>query len=314
MKIIFFGSSHFGLPAFEGLLNAGHTISCVVTQPDKHSGRGLPVSHTVIKNYAVENGLKVYQPERVNAPETIKFLKALDPDLFVVIAYGQILSSQVLAIPKIFALNLHASLLPKYRGAAPINWAIINAEEFSGVTAMKMVREMDAGPLVLQKKIDISEEDNFLTLEDKLAKTGAKVLLEAVKAIEENNYKLTPQDTDKISFAPKLKKENGLIDWGKSAKDIRNLIRGCIFWPGAFTHYHGKFFKIYHARIIPLSAALSGSVPGEIVAVGRGGITVACGRDNLVIEELQIESKRRMKVLEFIAGHKIRIGEILGKL
>lgn len=313
MNIVFFGSDNFGVPSLKALLSNNHNISCVVTQPDRKKGRGLFLSSTVIKKVALELGIKIYQPYRVNTPETIKFLKDLSPDLFVVIAYGQILSQEILDIPKVLSINIHASLLPKYRGAAPVNWAIIRGEEITGVTVMKMAREMDAGPIILQKALDIADEDTAVTLEDSLSHLGVELLLDALKSIESRNYNLMPQDEGKASFAPKLKKENGRINWNLSARDIYNLIRGCLNWPGAFTYYQRKLLKIYKAKVSSGVLEFSSYRPGEIISVSKEGISVVTGKDNLTIEELQIEGKRRMSVEEFIAGHKICIGETLGK-
>jgi len=313
MNIVFFGSSNFAVPSLKALKTSGHTISCVVTQPDKKKGRGLSLGATAINELAGEFNLKTYQPENINIPEAIKLLKGLNPDLFVVIAYGQILSSAILSIPKAFSINLHASLLPKYRGAAPINWGIIKGEKITGITVMKMAEEMDAGPIIQQKEIEINNEDTSITLEDKLSHFAAQLLLDTLSSIENNNYNLIPQDENNVSFAPKLKKEDGQIDWNKTACDIYNLIRGCISWPGAFTYYNGKLLKIYKAKIFPNAQPSASFSPGEISGVSKKGITVVTGKDNLIIEELQIEGKRRMKVEEFIAGRKISIGEGLGK-
>lgn len=313
MNIIFFGSSQFAVPALEALIESKHKVFCVVTQPDRKKGRGLHLSSTVVKNIALEEGLEIYQPERINTPEAVSFLKSLKPDLFIVIAYGQILSQEVLEIPKKFAMNIHAALLPQYRGAAPINWAIIKGEKTTGVTAMKMSKEMDAGDIIFQKKLDISSVDTAITLEEKLSRLAAELLLETLNSIEKDNLKMIPQDNSKVSFAPKLKKEDGLIDWRKTAQEIYNLIRGCLEWPGAFTYFHSRLLKIYKARVLPSSSLPVFASPGAVKQISREGIVVATGKDNLIIEELQPEGKRKMKVEEFIAGHKICVGEIFGK-
>lgn len=313
MNIIFFGSSNFAVPSLKALLDTKHTISCVVTQPDRQKGRGLHWEPTLVKNAALESGLKIYQPEAVNTNETIKFLKDLNPDLFIVISYGQILSGQILNIPKIFAINTHASVLPKYRGAAPINWAVICGEKTTGITIIKMIERMDAGPIIMQKIIQIQEDDTIVTLEDKLSKVASDLLIAGLNSIENNSYNLVPQDESKASFAPKLKKEDGLINWQSQAGDIYNLIRGVLSWPGAFTYYQGKLLKIYKAKVSRLACLPVCPSPGEIVQVSKEGIVVATGLDNLIIEELQLEGKRRMKVEEFMAGHKISMGDILGE-
>ena len=313
MNIIFFGSSEFAVPSLKALISNSYKVSCVVTQPDKQKGRGLLLAPTVIKTVAEESSLTIYQPQRINAPEAIKFLRDLNPDLFVVVSYGQILSREILEIPKIFPINVHGSLLPKYRGAAPINWAIINGEKTTGISIIKITEKLDAGPIILQKKVDISDDGTSVTLENTLSLSGAELLIDSLKRIANNDYTLTDQEEDKVIFAPKLKKQDGLIDWQKCAKDIYNLIRGCVNWPGAFTYYHARLLKIYRAEVIPLSGCPVAHKAGEIIKVSKDGIIVATGEDNLIIEELQIEGARRMGVEEFIAGHKIQLGEILAK-
>lgn len=312
MNIVFFGSSNFAVPSLKALLTTRHKISCVVTQPDRHKGRGLSLGPTEIKIISQGTHLEVYQPPRLNTPEALELLKGLKPDLFIVIAYGQILSQEILDIPKISSINVHASLLPKYRGAAPINWAIINGEKETGVSVIKMTRQMDAGPIILQKNIVIASDDTAITLEGKLSILAAELLLSSLNSIEDNSYKLTLQEEKEASFAPKLKKEDGRINWNKSAQDIHNLIRGCMGWPGAFTYYRDKLLKIYKARVISFSSNFPAHLsPGEIIEVSKVGITVATGKGNLVIEELQLEGKRKVTVEEFIAGNKIQPGEIL---
>jgi len=312
MNIIFFGSSDFAVPSLQALIASAHKISCVVTQPDRRKGRGLHLEGTSVKVIAQRNGLKIYQPQRINSPEVLKLLKNLNPDLLVVIAYGQILSQDILDIAKGLAINVHGSLLPQYRGAAPINWAIIKGETATGVTIIKMVKEMDAGPILLHSTIGIQEHDTFITLEDKLSKLAAPLLMEALVSVENNNYKLIEQDERKISLAPKLKKTNGNIDWDAAAKDIHNLVRGFLPWPGAFTYYKGKLLKIYQTKI-EAPERQGARASGEILNVSQEGIVVATGKDDLVIEELQIEGRRKMMAEEFIAGHKIRSGERLEK-
>ncbi len=249
MNIVFFSSSQFAVPALKALLFTSHRVCCIVTQPDRQKGRGLSMGETAIKAAAREAGLNIYQPNNINAPEAIKFLKIYTPDLFVVAAYGQILAPEVLALPKIFSLNVHASLLPKYRGAAPINWAIINGDKTTGITIMKVVKKMDAGPVILQEAVGISDDDTAVTLENKLSVIAAGLLINSIEVIENNNYNFTPQDEGRVTLAPKIKKEDGLIKWDKPAQDIYNLIRGCLSWPGAFTYSKGKLLKILKARV-----------------------------------------------------------------
>lgn len=312
MNIVFFGSSKVAVPPLLALIARDENISCVVTQPDRKKGRGLHYEGTAVKTAAQEAVLEIYQPEDINTEEAIKFLKSLNPDLIIVISYGQILSKKILEIPKIFAINAHASILPKFRGAAPINWAIIRGEKTTGITIMKMSEKMDTGPIILQHTVDIGEDDTSTILEGKLSEAAAQVLTEALDSLKNNDYKLMLQDDSLSSYAPKLKKQDGLIDWQAGARDINNLIRGCIDWPGAFTYCGGKLLKIYKAKVHKPYVSIRPK-PGQIIRVGREGITVATGTDDLIIEELQLEGKRRMQAWDFVLGHKIKIGEILSK-
>ncbi|MFH1397087.1 MAG: methionyl-tRNA formyltransferase [Candidatus Omnitrophota bacterium] len=310
MRIVFFGSSQFAVPALEALLRAGHEISCVITQPDKKQGRGMRLAPTPIKKIAISSKLKIYQPSEINTPETIKLLKNLNPDLFVVIAYGQFLAEEILNIPRILPINLHASILPKYRGAAPINWAIINAEKKTGNSIIKMVKKMDAGPILFQEETKIADNETVISLEERLSHMGVALLLISIDAIASGIYNLLAQNESKVTFAPRLKKSDGLIDWGKPAQDIYNLIRGCLEWPGAFTYYKGKILKVFQAQVI---RTLNKHTPGELVNVSSKGLSLGTGKGILLVKELQIEGKRRMSAQEFLIGYKPSIGDILGK-
>jgi methionyl-tRNA formyltransferase len=312
MKIIFFGSAHFAVPALEALIKSGHDLVCVVTQPDKKRGRHLHIAGTDVKSLAVAAKLKIFQPENIKGKESVDFLKGLDADLFVIVAYGQIFSQEVLDIPKIMPVNIHASLLPRYRGAAPINWAIINAEKKTGVSIMYVSLKMDSGPVILQKEIKIEENDTAISLEEKLRNLGAELLTDALKIIDNRSYRLLEQDENKVILAPKLKKENGLIDWDAPAVDIHNQVRGVLPWPGAFTSYRGKILKIFKTDLLPVFPNHKPE-PGEVVRADKQGIVVACGRGFLGLKELQLEAGRRMSAQNFIIGHKLKAGDILGR-
>jgi len=312
MRVVFFGSSEFAVLPLKSLIEAGAYICCVVTQPDKKQGRGLHLEGTPVKNIAKSAGLKIHQPQNINTKESAGFLKSLLPDLFIVIAYGQILSQEILDIPGIFSINAHASLLPKYRGAAPINWAIVKGEKTTGVSIIKVNSKMDAGEIILQKKIEIRENDTTVTLSQKLSELSALSVLESLSALENNKVKLTKQKPSEITLAPLLKKESGLIDWSAKARDLYNLVRGMLPWPGAFTYFHGKLLKVYSSRVCGFAS--SQVHPGEIVKISKSGIVVATGEGCLEISELQIEGKRRMSAEEFASGHKIKAGQILGKI
>lgn len=310
MKIVYFGSAEFGLPSLKALIDNKYDVCYVVTQPDKEKGRGLHIAQTPIKDFAVSNNIKIFQPEKINTQESLNFLSSLKPDIFVVIAYGQILSEQILNIPALIPINTHASLLPEYRGAAPINRAIIDGKIQTGNTIIKMTPLMDAGPIILQSKVNIKNDDDALSLENKLSLDAGELLLEAIPLIKTNTYKLTEQIPKDVTFAHKMTKNDGLINWSKSAEDIHNQIRGCLGWPDAFTHFQGKLLKIFKSTPV-MDISQVGAHPGEIIQVHKNDILVAAGKGSILIHELQIEGKKRMKAGEFITGHKINIGEIL---
>ena len=309
MDIIFFGSDNFAVLPLQAILRSEHKVLCVVTQPDKQKGRGLAAAPTAVKVSAKSAGIKVYQPADINSAEAVDFLKKLNADFFIVAAYGQILALDVLSLPRQFCLNVHASLLPKYRGASCINRAIIDGECASGVTIIKMTPRLDAGPIIAQKSVEIEPGDTSISLEEKLSGLAVTLLLETLKAIKNKDYNLAPQDEIKATFAPKLKKTDGRINWEMPAERIHNLIRGCLGWPGAFTYYRGKIIKVYQARVSP-GGGLAGAslVPGKVLKAAKEGITVATGNGLLVIEELQMEGKRRMTAADFITGNKIPEG------
>lgn len=312
MKTVFFGSSHFAVPCLEALIKSPYEICAVVTQPDKKKGRHLHLAPTDVKAVAKQAGLQVFQPESVNSPEALKYLKNLSADLFAVVAYGQILSQAVLDLPKIFSVNIHASLLPKYRGAAPINRAILNGEKNTGITIIQLTRKMDAGPILMQKEIPITDRDDSMTLEDELRRVGAELLMDALKEIESRTFKLVPQNEKQVIMAPKLKKEDGYIDWERGADEIYNQVRGCLPWPGAFTYYKGKLLKIYKAKPGRDLLIQDDFGSGRVVS-SKNEVVVQTGRGVLVIEGLQLEAGKRMSAKDFVHGHKIRTGDILGK-
>ncbi len=312
MKIMFFGSSKFGYPALKKLIAACYEIPLVVTQPDKLQGRGMKLGGTQIKELAEQAKLEIFQPEDINSPEAVEIIKKHDSDLFVIIAYGQKFSPEVLSIPSIMPINVHASLLPKYRGAAPINWAIINGDRLTGNTVMKVVPRMDAGPIILQSQIPISPDDDALTMEGKLSEDCAGLLLKAVDLIESGKFELIPQDDGISTVAPKLSTGAAKIDWYKPAEKIHNLVRGCVNWSSAFTKHNNRILKIYKTRLewgVPQSGEI---VPGKILAVSEKGIFVATGNGYLSLQEVQLEGKGRLAAQEFLSGNKIEPGEILG--
>nr|MBU1327807.1 methionyl-tRNA formyltransferase [Candidatus Omnitrophota bacterium] len=302
LKIIFFGSSNFAVPILEALAK-NENIVLVITQPDRQKGRSLKIAPTAVKSKAGELRIETFQPVRVNSKESIEFLKKFNADLFIVASFGQILSKLVLSLPKLYCLNIHASLLPKYRGAAPINWAIANGEKETGVTIMRMNEKMDEGDVVLKEILPVSEQDNAVTLSEKLSIKGANILLDTIRLIRNNEVEFIAQDHSKATYAPKLKKEDGLINWANSADEICNRIRAFTPWPGCFISLDKKILKIWKAG--PITDLIDKkSMPGTILGVSKNGILVKTGKGALKIEELQLESSRRMTAKEFIAGHK----------
>jgi len=307
MKIVFMGTPDFSLPTLEKLIASEHSVIAVVTQPDRPKGRGQGLTASPIKMLAQKSGIDVMQPQKASAGEFIETLRNLAPDLIVVVAYGQILKNEVLRIPRWFCMNLHSSLLPKYRGAAPINWAIIKGEKESGVTTMKMDSGMDTGDILLVHKTPITGSDNAQTLHDRLATAGASLVMETIQQLEAHTLAPVPQDDDEATYAPKLKKEDGLIHWEQDAVSLSNLVRGLEPWPGAFT-----FFQSKRLRLCAVETA-SGELedrPGEVARISDHGIEVGTGEGRLVITQLQPEGKKRMPAKSFLAGHKILKGNL----
>lgn len=309
LKIIFFGSPQFAIPALKALIEGEDKIVGVVTQPDRPKGRGRVVSSTPVKVFAIENGLEVFQPLKAKDVSFIEKIAQIDPDLLVVVAYGQILPQSLLDIPGFGAINVHASLLPKYRGAAPIQWAIICGEHQTGITTIKMEAGLDTGDILMQSKVAIREDDTAKSLHDRLAEEGAKVLMETISRLKEGSLKPIPQNHSKSTYAPILKREHGIIDWSNEARIICNWIRGLDPWPGCFTTWGGKTIKVFGCTAIEDEGTHS---PGEIVEITPHGLKVATGKGYVLLRELQLEGSRRMAVSEFILGHDITVGEILG--
>lgn len=314
MNIVFFGTSEFAIPSLRELLNSRHKVLAVVTQPDRRAGRSLKVSPPPTKVLALTQNIPVSQPQDVSSPESVDYLKRLNADLFIVVSFGQILKRELLSIPKLYCINLHGSLLPAYRGAAPTNWAIINGEKVTGVTIIKMNEKMDEGDIILKREVGIDNNDTNITLSERLSEIGTEVLLEVIGSIENNNkLNFVKQDDNQASSAPKLNKEDGLIDWNKGAISIYNKVRGLLPWPGAYTHYKGKFLKIL--QVEPLNGVVSGKVAkeGEVVDIIKNkGIVVRTGSGYLAIKYLQLEGKKILDADSFIRGHRIAKGYRFG--
>lgn len=306
MNIVFFGTSEFAIPPLREILKSRHKLLAVVTQPDRKRGRSLKLSPPPAKVLALAKSIPVYQPEDASGIAAIEYLKKLNADLFVVVSFGQILKKGVLAIPKFYSINLHGSLLPKYRGAAPTNWAIINGDVSSGVTVIKMNEKMDEGDILFKTEIDIDDEDTNITLSEKLAEVGASALLTAIDLIANSkNPNFTKQDEGQATYAPKLKKEDGLIDWKMSAVKIHNRVRGLLPWPGAYTYCNGKILKILKTEISGNTVA-DNSKTGEVVEIIKDkGMVVRTGSGDILISHVQLEGKKDMDVDSFLRGHKI---------
>jgi methionyl-tRNA formyltransferase len=311
MNIVFMGSGQFGIPSLRMLAGTGHRVLCVVTQPDKKQNRGMRLEPTAVKKAALELGLELFQPGDINSAASIAHLRRLGADLFVIIAYGQKLSQTILDIPAIMPVNIHASLLPAYRGAAPVNWALINGEKQTGVTLMKVTLRMDTGPVLLQKSVDILDSDTAPALADKLSACAPGILIAGIDRLASGACPLAVQDESKASYAAKLRKSDGLIDWNKPAAAIANLVRGCMPWPGAFTHYKGKLVKIHKVSALS-ETALDGGKTGQVIGISREGITVAAGRNAVLMESVQMEGKRVISAYEFAAGYKVKIADTFG--
>jgi methionyl-tRNA formyltransferase len=310
MRIVFFGTSEFSVVSLERLTASRHKVVSVVTQPDKKSGRFQKTAAPAVKEAALKLKLPILQPTDLNDAGFIEKLKSLKADVFVVVSYGNILKKQVLDIPAKFCVNLHGSLLPKYRGAAPINWTIINGDQATGVTVIRMDEKMDDGDIILKKEVPVLTHDTAESLSERLAWEGSALLVEALDAIEKGTAVFERQDSSRATYAPKLKKEDGLIKWDRDATSIQSHIRGVQPWPGAYTYLDGKLIKIWKTSIY---ASETPAGPGEIVAIEKDGILVSTKQGAIVIEELQPESSRRMDINAFLAGHKVKIGDIFGK-
>jgi methionyl-tRNA formyltransferase len=306
-RIVFFGTPSFALPALQGLLKGPDEVVGVVTQPDREKGRGRKIVTSPIKELALQHGLILLQPEKAKEEAFQEGVRGLQPDLFVVVAYGQILPKSVLNIPKYGAVNVHASLLPKYRGAAPIAWAILRGEEVTGVTTMVMDEGMDTGDILLQTEVPIDDEVTCEILHDRLASLGAQLLSKTLKKMKAGEIRPIPQDHSKATNAPPLKKEDGHIHWEKEAKEIDRQIRAFNPWPGAFTKWDDRLLKVFRGKI--RERAPSGK-PGVVVWVGSDFIEVETGKDSYLIEEVQLEGRKRMTIREFLSGHSINAGTI----
>lgn len=296
MNIIFMGTPDFAVPSLSKIIEGNHNVLAVVTAPDKERGRGQKVTFTPVKEFALKNNIPLLQPVKLKDPLFIEDLKSFNADLFVVVAF-RILPKEVFTLPSKGSFNLHASLLPKYRGAAPIQWAIINGETETGVTTFSLEEKVDTGNIYLQKKISVCSDDDFGTVHDRLSLIGAEAVIETIDIIESGSYNLIEQNNQTATPAPKITKETGLIDWHRDANDIHNLIRGLSPFPGAYFYYNNKMLKVYKSAVVK-DALLK---PGEM-KTGKDELVIGCGMYAINILEIQQEGRKKMLISEFLRG------------
>lgn len=309
MKIMFMGTPDFAASILKKIIQAGHEVIAVVTQPDKEKGRGKELSSPPVKELALEHGLTVYQPVKVRNPEFIQLVREMAPEAIIVAAFGQLLPKELLDIPPFGCINVHASLLPKYRGSAPIQYAIMNGEEETGVTIMYMDVKLDTGDMILKKSIPIAKDETGGSLHNKLAELGADLLIEALDQIVAGTAERIPQEDSEATLVKMLDKDMGNIDFTAPAIVIERLIRGLNPWPSAYTRLDSKTLKLWRAEVeeLPMKAE-----PGEVIETRKDAIVIATGEDALVIRELQLEGKKRMTADAFLRGYPIPVGTKLG--
>ena len=308
LRTVFMGTPRFAVPSLAALVESVD-VTLVLCNPDRPAGRGRSMASPPVKEEAMRRGIPVFQPEKARHPDAVARIVAEAPDLIVVVAYGHILPKSILDIPRLGCLNVHASLLPKYRGAAPINWAVARGETVTGVTIMRMDAGMDTGPILHVREMPIGSEDTAETMFTKLSILGAEALREALRRLQEGTLDETPQDAALATYAPMLKKEHGRIDWSRPAGEVRNLVRGMSPWPSAFALHSGKTLKVLASAVVVESGASSG--PGEIVALGRDGIAVACGEGVLRLRVVQPEGGKAMDAWAYAQGRRVATGERL---
>lgn len=310
MKIIFFGSGKFGVATLEALIKERHDIALVVTRPDRQKGRRLLFVSTPIKECAAAHRLEVFDPEDPNTSSSIEIFKKKNPDIFIVVSYGKILSRDVLVIPKYLAMNIHASLLPRYRGASPINRALMDGARTTGISFIRMNEFMDRGDIVAEKSVAIDENDNAVSLEEKLSQEAAASVGDILTQIENGRTRFTEQDNTQASYAPLLKREDGLIRWDSDPKEIRDRFRGCYGWPGTFAYFKGDRVKILDLEIG--KGNILGAGPGKIINIEDACLEIACRGGSILVKEIQLESRAKMPIKSFLSGHHVNAGDSFG--
>ena len=311
MKFVFMGTPDFSVGILEELIDIGHKCVLAVSQPDKPKGRGYEMQFPPVKEAALKRGVEVFQPEKITDPDCVARLKSAEADVFVVAAFGQLLSKEVLDIPRYGCINVHASLLPKYRGASPIQWAVINGDEVSGVTTMLMNEGLDTGDIIMKKEVVLSPDETGGSLFDRLAKEGAVLAGKTLSAIEKGQAQYEKQDEDKATYTGKIDKSLGRIDWKSDAEAIERLIRGLDPWPSAYTKMGDKTLKIWKASVYK---GESEAKAGQVIYVDKKTLRIQCGKDALDIERLQLEGKKAMEIDAFLRGSNIAVGDMLGKV
>ncbi len=308
LRIVFFGTPEFALPSLQALIAGRDPVIGVVCQPDKPAGRGQQLAAPPVKQAALRAGLQVFQPDKLRAPDALETLASWAPDLIVVAAYGKILPKVVLDLPPRGCINVHASLLPKYRGAAPIQWAILRGEKHTGVTIMRINERMDAGDILLHEPTDIGPRETYGELQARLADIGALALMKAIAGLHSGTLLPQPQQEDEMTLAPMIRKEEGRIDWAQPAAYLERMVRAFSPWPSAYTSLGTKQLKIHQAHI---ASSTAGAVPGAVVAL-REGIAVATGDGVLVLDEVQLEGRKRLPAADFARG-AVKVGMVLGQ-
>lgn len=314
MRVIFMGTPDFSVGTLEALVEAGHQVVLTVTQPDKPKGRGGKMQYTPVKETALKYGIPVFQPKKVREPDCIAELRKYEADVMVVIAFGQILPKEILQMTPYGCVNVHASLLPRYRGAAPIQWAVIDGEKVSGVTTMQMDEGLDTGDMLLKAEVVLDEKETGGSLHDKLASAGAELLIETLKVLEDQTVTPKKQGESPTAYARMLDKELGNIDWSRTAEAIERLIRGLNPWPSAYTNWNGKIMKIWEAQVVSSKEAVSKmksmAEPGTVVSVEKDGFLIQTGDGILKVTKLQIPGKKKMEAAAFLRGYPMEAGTV----
>ena len=311
MRIVFMGTPEFAVPSLKALIREEYEVAGVFCQPDRPKGRGHKLAMCPVKEEALRAKLPVFQPEKIKSPEGVAALRSLEPDLCVTAAFGQLLSQEILDIPRHGTINVHASLLPRHRGSAPIHYSIICGDKETGITTMMTDIGMDTGDILMRTRTRISDEDTAGSLAEKLAVLGAEVLMETLAAIRLGTLERKPQDSGRATYEPKLTRETGRIDWKANARTIDCLVRGTDPWPGAFTLITGETMKVFGVKALEETAD---AAPGTIVAADRKtGLIVACGDRNIEVTELQMPGQKRMSARDYLLGHKVEVGLLLGE-